>query len=79
MPSKQFQFRLNDGSSIHVHAWLPASELVGCVQIIHGMAEHGGRYDRFAQALNAAGYAVYAQDLPGHGQAVSVRFDRSGQ
>lgn len=31
------------------------------------MAEHSARYARLAEALNAAGYAVYAHDLPGHG------------
>ncbi len=38
------------------------------MQIIHGLSEHGGRYGRFAHALNDAGFAVYAQDLPGHGR-----------
>jgi alpha-beta hydrolase superfamily lysophospholipase len=38
------------------------------VQIVHGLAEHAGRYARLAQALNAAGYAVYANDHRGHGR-----------
>jgi alpha-beta hydrolase superfamily lysophospholipase len=43
------------------------------VQIVHGMAEHAGRYDALAQALNAAGYVVYANDHRGHGRtALSV-------
>jgi alpha-beta hydrolase superfamily lysophospholipase len=39
------------------------------VQIVHGLAEHAGRYARLAAALNSAGYVVYAIDLPGHGSA----------
>ncbi|SDB83908.1 Lysophospholipase, alpha-beta hydrolase superfamily [Raineyella antarctica] len=31
------------------------------------MAEHSARYERFAQALTAVGYAVYASDHRGHG------------
>lgn len=38
------------------------------VQIAHGMAEHAGRYARFARALNTAGFAVYGFDHRGHGR-----------
>ena len=41
------------------------------VQISHGVAEHGPRYDRLATALTAAGYAVYAHDHRGHGSSIS--------
>jgi len=66
--TKQFQFAMSDGSSAHVHRWLPEGKAVAVVQIVHGMAEHGGRYARLAQTLSDAGFAVYAQDLPGHGR-----------
>jgi alpha-beta hydrolase superfamily lysophospholipase len=39
----------------------------GIVQINHGLAEHAARYARFAKALAAAGYHVYAHDHRGHG------------
>lgn len=68
MQTKQFQFSLSGGGSAHVHCWLPDGKAIAVVQIIHGMAEHGGRYARIAQTLTDAGYAVYAQDLPGHGR-----------
>ncbi len=38
------------------------------VQIIHGMAEHGGRYHEFANFLARNGYAVVINDHPGHGK-----------
>ncbi len=38
------------------------------VAIVHGMAEHCARYDRFAKQLNKNGYAVIAIDLRGHGK-----------
>jgi alpha-beta hydrolase superfamily lysophospholipase len=37
------------------------------VLISHGASEHSGRYDRFARALNEAGFAAVALDHRGHG------------
>jgi len=68
MDSATFHHRLGEGRQAFIHRWLPAGTPRAVVQVIHGMAEHGGRYRRLATALTAAGYAVYAQDLPGHGQ-----------
>ena len=39
----------------------------GIVQINHGMAEHGARYERFCAFLNANGYHAYVHDQRGHG------------
>lgn len=47
--------------------WWPVSEPRGIVVISHGASEHSGRYDRFARALNAAGFAAVALDQRGHG------------
>jgi len=41
------------------------------VQIAHGLAEHSARYDRFARALNDAGYTVRATDHRGHGASIA--------
>ncbi|MGQ0528641.1 MAG: alpha/beta fold hydrolase [Panacagrimonas sp.] len=69
MSATEFQLQVQGETMAFVRAWLPASgDIRGCVQIVHGMSEHGGRYARFATVLNQAGYAVYAQDLPGHGR-----------
>lgn len=64
-------YTLPDGSSAFVHIWLPDGQPKALMQIVHGMAEHGGRYQGFAEALTAQGYAVYAQDLPGHGRTAA--------
>ncbi|MDN5795999.1 MAG: alpha/beta hydrolase [Intrasporangium sp.] len=56
-----------DGTSLHVNRWLPDGTAKAVVQIAHGMAEHSGRYARFAERLTADGYAVYAGDHRGHG------------
>lgn len=61
-----FRLSTDDGSSLHVHHW-PASQPRAVLMIAHGMAEHGGRYARFAEQLVAAGFEVYAHDQRGHG------------
>ena len=60
-----------DGHKMHVHVWLPAEEPLATVQIAHGMGEHAARYGWTAEHLNAAGFAVYAQDHRGHGASSS--------
>jgi alpha-beta hydrolase superfamily lysophospholipase len=63
--------------SIHVYRWEPEGEPKAVVQIAHGIAEHAARYERFARALNGAGYAVYANDHRGHGRTAGS-VDRLG-
>ncbi|PWV95271.1 alpha-beta hydrolase superfamily lysophospholipase [Hoeflea marina] len=48
----------------HMPAEGPARAVV---QINHGLAEHSGRYRRFAAFLAGQGYHVYAHDHRGHG------------
>jgi alpha-beta hydrolase superfamily lysophospholipase len=75
MQSATFTMTAPDGTSIHVNRWLPDGPAKGVVQIAHGMAEHSERYARFAAALTAAGYAVYAQDHRGHGNTARTAED----
>lgn len=48
--------------------WWPVDQPHGLVLISHGASEHSGRYDRFARALNDAGFAAVALDHRGHGR-----------
>jgi alpha-beta hydrolase superfamily lysophospholipase len=58
-----------DGTDIATSAWTDVDgESRGAVQIAHGLAEHAARYDRFATALNAAGFLAFATDHRGHGR-----------
>lgn len=57
-------------------AW-PAAQPRGTVLLIHGFAEHAGRYGEVAQALNRIGLDVFAVELPGHGKSEGRRGDVS--
>ena len=67
MPGSEFELRTDDGQSLLARRWLPEGRPRAVVQIAHGLSEHSARYVRLAAALNAAGYAVYANDHRGHG------------
>ncbi len=57
-------------ADIFYRVWTPANKSPkGAIQIVHGMAEHGERYEGFAQALCAAGYDVWVMDQLGHGKS----------
>ncbi|MGV3486150.1 MAG: alpha/beta hydrolase [Planctomycetaceae bacterium] len=45
----------------------------GCVIIVHGLGEHGGRYEPVASQLAGAGWASLAADLQGHGKSPGRR------
>ena len=79
MKNDTFTFKAADGTQIFTYRWIPddTSAIRGAVQIAHGMVEHAARYERFADALTKAGYAVYANDHRGHGKTAGS-LDRVG-
>jgi alpha-beta hydrolase superfamily lysophospholipase len=56
-----------EGVTIHYYVWRSGTPKA-VVQLVHGLGEYATRYEDFAQRLVAAGYAVYAGDLRGHGE-----------
>ncbi|MCK5220122.1 MAG: alpha/beta hydrolase [Candidatus Aminicenantes bacterium] len=70
MAEDKFTIEAEDGKRIFVYRWLPdeKKKLKCIVQISHGMAEHAGRYKRYAEYMNSIGIGVYANDHRGHGK-----------
>ena len=68
----EFNFPSSDGKTmIHVNKWEPEDRPVkAVVQIAHGVAEYGKRYDDFASFLCENGYVVVANDHLGHGESL---------
>ena len=46
----------------------------GIIQLVHGVAEHGGNYMDFANYLNKNGYIVVMDDHRGHGKSLSTSY-----
>ena len=57
------------GVALSVREWSPGGSPKGTVLLVHGLKDHGGRYDQLAAELGSHGYAVYAPDLRGHGRS----------
>ena len=60
------------GLDLFGRAWLPERPERG-VLLVHGWAEHSGRYEPLAAWLAARGCAVHAFDHRGHGRSAGVR------
>ncbi|AHI72873.1 PGAP1-like family protein [Burkholderia thailandensis E264] len=71
------RLRTADGLELASYRW-PAAGLSpaaprATVALVHGLAEHAGRYQALAERLNAAGIEVVAIDLRGHGHSPGER------
>ncbi|MGM9944895.1 MAG: alpha/beta fold hydrolase [Lysinibacillus sp.] len=67
--------KMSDGQELYVALYEPESTPKGHIHVLHGMAEHCGRYDAYAKQLAEMGYFISMHDQRGHGQTV----DRGGQ
>ena len=74
MESRQ---RMRDGTELLLRTWEPDPRLcpepLGCVLLVHGLAEHCGRYQHVAEALCGLGLRVRAYDQRGHGASGGAR------
>ena len=58
---------------IYYQLWLPETEPKAVLLVVHGLAEHGGRYMNLVNHFLPLGYAVYAVDHLGHGRSEGAR------
>jgi alpha-beta hydrolase superfamily lysophospholipase len=59
--------------NIFYRIWQPEAGARRIVVLVHGYAEHGGRYAHVAKALSARGAVVVAPDHIGHGRSDGQR------
>lgn len=58
-----------------IREWRPESEAKGTVVLVHGLAEHTGRYERVGKLFAESGFNVVAPDLFGFGKSGGERAD----
>jgi acylglycerol lipase len=66
-------FRGVRGISNYYQCWLPESPPKAVLLLVHGLAEHSGRYANLIGHLVPRGYAAYGMDHVGHGKSGGAR------
>lgn len=61
------------GSRLFHQSWLPGGDTKAALLVVHGLAEHSGRYLNVVNHFVPQGYAVYALDHFGHGKSDGTR------
>jgi acylglycerol lipase len=61
------------GLKLYFQGWLPEKEIRAVIIIVHGIAEHSGRYAAIGQYLAEKGYAAFAMDHRHHGQSEGIK------
>ena len=69
----EWAVRARGGPALFGQSWRPMTSPHAAVLIVHGLAEHSGRYADTAAVLAGAGFAVHAVDYRGHGRSEGGR------
>ena len=73
MKKEEFYFLSRDNETkVHAVKWIPDTEPVCILQVVHGMAEYVERYERLAKLLTDNGILVTGEDHLGHGKSLGA-------
>ncbi|MBL7226248.1 MAG: alpha/beta hydrolase [Desulfobacteraceae bacterium] len=73
MKHQEGNFKGIRGLRIYYQCWLPENEPKAVLLIVHGLAEHSGRYMNVVNHFVPLGYAIYGIDHIGHGKSDGSR------
>jgi alpha-beta hydrolase superfamily lysophospholipase len=73
MPVRLENLMTGSSGRLHGRLWIGDQDPVGVVVVVHGLGDHGGRYEALAQSIVENDWAVFVFDLPGHGQSPGDR------
>lgn len=62
-----------EDTRIYHQSWLPHGRPKAGIILVHGLAEHSGRYSNLVNYMVAQNYAVYGLDHIGHGKSGGTR------
>jgi len=74
-PSSSRRFAARGGLALFRRSWLGSVPARANAVLVHGLAEHSGRYADFGEFLAQRGFRVHAYDQRGHGRSEGPRND----
>jgi len=69
MQHNEGKFQGRNNLNLYYQSWLPEGAPIAVLLVVHGLAEHSGRYTNVVNYFVPKGYAVYSFDLRGHGKS----------
>lgn len=69
---RELTVEMSDGFSLYAFIEEPAGKPVGHIHLLHGMAEHSGRYEASVRFFTDHGYIVSGHDHRGHGKTAEL-------
>ena len=73
MPSEKSKETSRSGANLLTRTWVPADPADTVIVIVHGIAEHCGRYEHVGDFFAGHGIEVQAYDHRGHGESSGKR------
>ena len=73
MQHTEGKFTGRNNLNLYYQSWLPDGVPIAVLVVVHGLAEHSGRYSNVVNYLVPKGYAIYSFDLRGHGKSEGKR------
>jgi len=67
------EFKGHKNLALYYQCWLPAKRPKAVLLVVHGFAEHSGRYINLVNHFVPKGYAVYGLDHRGHGKSEGLQ------
>jgi alpha-beta hydrolase superfamily lysophospholipase len=78
MAAEEFWFNTHNDIKLYVRKWKCGGRPRAVLNIIHGLAEHGGRYAGTAEFLSASGIEVWCADRRGSGRSADLTVNNPG-
>ncbi len=73
MKHKEGTFKGQKDVNLYYQCWLPDENPRAILVLVHGLAEHSGRYKNLVNYFVPRGFAMYSFDHRGHGKSEGLR------